>query len=166
MDGAEFVFPRQRFVLSAGLALVAAALAACTVYGKKQAATGSGVAAPNTSGASAPAPGAPGSSGPAPGKSGSSAPANAIAKTSDVPVGSGVIVGNIVLTQPSSGVFKGLSATCTHAGCTVSDVSGGTINCPCHGSKYHLDGSVAEGPAVRSLSAKAISVVGDSIVPG
>jgi Rieske Fe-S protein len=136
--------PRQKFILSAGFALAATALAACTTYGRKPAASSS-----------------PSAPGPAP-----SGPANAIAKTSDVPVGSGVIVDDIVVTQPSAGVFKGLSATCTHQGCTVSEVAGGTINCPCHGSKFNLDGSVANGPASRPLAAEPISVRGDSIVRG
>jgi Rieske Fe-S protein len=77
-----------------------------------------------------------------------------------------VIINDTVLTQPSAGVFKGFSATCTHAGCTVSKVAGGTINCPCHGSKYNLDGSVANGPASRPLQAKSITVAGDPIVLG
>jgi Rieske Fe-S protein len=94
------------------------------------------------------------------------APANVIARTSGVPVGSGVIVGDVVVTQPSPGVFKGLSSTCTHAGCTVSEVAGGTISCPCHGSRYNLDGSVANGPASAPLPTEPISVQGDSIVRG
>ena len=81
-------------------------------------------------------------------------------------VGSGVIVGDIVVTQPTAGVFKGLSAICTHAGCTVSAVAGETIKCPCHGSRYNLDGSVARGPAFAPLRAEPISVQGDSIVRG
>ena len=89
-----------------------------------------------------------------------------LAKTADVPVGSGMIVDDIVLTQPSAGDFKGFSAICTHAGCTVGEVAGGTINCPCHGSKFNLDGTVANGPASRPLKAQAVTVQGDSIVRG
>jgi Rieske Fe-S protein len=136
--------PRQKFIWSAALAL--SATVACTTYGRKPAASSS-----------------PSSNAPGPALSGA---AKAIAKTSDVPVGSGVIVDDVVVTQPSAGVFKGLSATCTHQGCTVSEVAGGTINCPCHGSKYNLDGSVAKGPASRPLAAEPISVQGDSIVRG
>ena len=83
-----------------------------------------------------------------------------------MPVGSGVIVGEVVLTQPSAGDFKGFSAICTHAGCTVNKVADGTIDCPCHGSKFNLDGSVAKGPATKPLEPAAVSVQGDSIVPG
>ncbi|GFG51695.1 hypothetical protein MAGR_31360 [Mycolicibacterium agri] len=87
-----------------------------------------------------------------------------LTKTSDVPVGSGVIVGDVVVTQPSAGDFKGFSAKCTHKGCTVNAVANGTIDCPCHGSKFNLDGTVANGPATEPLEPKAISVDGQDIV--
>ena len=83
-----------------------------------------------------------------------------------MPVGSGVIVGEVVVTQPSAGVFKGFSAKCTHKGCTVNKVADGTIDCPCHGSKFNLDGSVANGPATKPLETQAVTVQGDSIVLG
>jgi Rieske Fe-S protein len=157
----ELRIPRKKFLVT-GLALGAAAVAAaCTTYGKKPAASSAPAPAPNASGG-APAP-APNASGGAPA---SGAPANVLAKTSDVPVGSGVIVGDVVITQPSSGQFRGFSTTCTHAGCAVAEVKSGTINCPCHGSEFNLEGSVARGPASRPLEAKAVTVQGDSIVLG
>ncbi|MGW6426745.1 QcrA and Rieske domain-containing protein [Nocardia sp. NPDC055053] len=91
-------------------------------------------------------------------------PAGELAKTADVPVGGGVIVGDTVITQPTAGNFVGLSSTCTHAGCTVGNVSDGTVNCPCHGSRFGLDGSVSGGPATQPLPPKPIRVEGDSIV--
>jgi Rieske Fe-S protein len=150
--------PRQKVILGAGLGLIASVLAACTTYGKKPQA--SGETATTTTEA------APGSGSPAAGSPGPAAPANAIAKTADVPVGSGVIVDEVVVTQPSAGEFKGFSAICTHAGCTVNEVADGTINCPCHGSKFNLDGSVANGPASTPLESQAVTVQGDSIVLG
>ncbi|WP_433663493.1 ubiquinol-cytochrome c reductase iron-sulfur subunit [Nocardia sp. CA-128927] len=153
MTNDESVFTRRSMVAaSAGAVVAAAALSACTTYGKENA-----TPAPNP--ATNPAPnGTP---------AGPDQPAgNALAKTADVPVGGGVIVGDTVVTQPSAGTFVGLSSTCTHAGCTVASVSNGTINCPCHGSKYRLDGSVANGPASKPLAAKTVRVVGDSVVPG
>ena len=83
-----------------------------------------------------------------------------------MPVGSGVIVDDVVITQPTAGDFKAFSSKCTHKGCAVNKVADGTIDCPCHGSKFNLDGTVAKGPATKPLETKDISVQGDSIVLG
>lgn len=51
-----------------------------------------------------------------------------------------------------------LSGTCTHLGCTVrwsEDAS--EFQCPCHGGRFHADGSVAGGPPpepLRQLAAR------------
>lgn len=42
------------------------------------------------------------------------------------------------------------SATCPHLGCRVNAVATG-FACPCHGSRFELDGSVSAGPAPRPL---------------
>jgi Rieske Fe-S protein len=154
MSLADIRIPRQKALIGAALGVAASVLAACATYGKKPEASEATTTAP-TSGAA-----------PATGGTASAAPADAIAKTSDVPVGSGAIFGEIVVTQAAAGDFKGFSATCTHAGCTVSEVADGTINCPCHGSKFNLDGSVANGPATKPLTPEAVTVQGDSIVSG
>jgi Rieske Fe-S protein len=73
--------------------------------------------------------------------------------------------GKVVITQPQAGSFRAFTAICTHQGCTVSTVSGGTINCPCHGSKFSVaSGSVVAGPAPSPLAPVAIKVQGTSIV--
>ncbi|MEU0506858.1 Rieske (2Fe-2S) protein [Nocardia sp. NPDC005998] len=138
---------RTVVIAGASAAAAAAALTACTTYGKA-----------NTPQAPAPAAGPPGQKAPA--------GQNAIAATSEVPVGGGVIKGDVVVTQPTAGSFVGLDSTCTHAGCKVANVSGGTINCACHGSKFGLDGSVVNGPATRPLAPKSVHVEGDSIALG
>ncbi|MFE3857409.1 Rieske (2Fe-2S) protein [Streptomyces griseorubiginosus] len=89
-----------------------------------------------------------------------------LAKTSEIPVGGGKIFKDekVVVTQPKKGEFKAFSDICTHQGCQVTSVSDGTINCPCHGSKFNItDGSVANPPANRPLPEKQIKVTGDSI---
>lgn len=97
------------------------------------------------------------------------APAAGIATTADIPVGGGKVFAEdkVVITQPEAGTFKGFSAVCTHQGCTVAEVADGTINCPCHGSKFAIgDASVQAGPAQRPLAERAISVQGDQISLG
>jgi nitrite reductase/ring-hydroxylating ferredoxin subunit len=89
-----------------------------------------------------------------------------LATLADIPVGGGTILADkgIVVTQPTPGEVKAFSAICTHAGCTVSSVAGGTINCECHQSKFRVaDGSVADGPAPRPLEPAKVTVDGDAI---
>ena len=145
MQEEEFVVSRKTAIVSGGVVLAAAALSACTTYGK----------APSPALASGP---------PSEGATAPRSAAAALATTADVPVGSGLIVDDVVLTQPSAGVFKAFSTVCTHAGCAVSKIAEGTIDCPCHGSKFNLDGTVAKGPASRPLDPKPIAVEGTSIV--
>ncbi|MFI9770116.1 Rieske (2Fe-2S) protein [Streptomyces sp. NPDC052415] len=86
--------------------------------------------------------------------------------TDAVPVGGGKIFKDeeVVVVQPEEGEFKAFSAICTHQRCTVASVSDGTINCPCHGSRFSItDGAVANPPATRPLPEKKITVEGNSI---
>lgn len=132
------------------LAGAAAALTACDKYGDEGAEPDPPESAPPSSGASGARP--------------SKAPP--LAEKSEIPVGGGKVFEKekVVVTQPEEGDFKAFSAVCTHQGCTVRDVSGGTINCPCHGSKYRVaDASVADGPAPRPLAPRSIDVTGNAI---
>jgi Rieske Fe-S protein len=144
MSAEDLMINRRTAVAGAGVAVAAVAFAAaCSSDSDTESdATTSAVASP------APA-----------GQAG-----NIVGKTSDVPVGSGAILGDVVVTQPTSGTFLAFSPVCTHKGCNCDAVTGATINCPCHGSKFNLDGSVAVGPATQPLAAKAVTVDGDSII--
>ncbi|MCI3929225.1 Rieske (2Fe-2S) protein [Streptomyces sp. AN091965] len=109
-----------------------------------------------------------GSSEPAGGKKkdGGGAAAAVLARTADIPVGGGKIFKDegVVVTQPTKGRFKAFSNRCTHKQCPVTSVEGGTINCPCHGSKFDIaDGSVRQSPATNPLPPAEIRVEGDAI---
>ena len=155
--GGQQAQSRRALLIGAGVTC-AAALAGCTTYD----ANNGGLAGP------APTTGSAATSGSA--ASGSAAPAaGALATTAEVPEGGGKIIDgkNIVITQPQAGSFKAFSAICTHQGCIVNSVADGTIDCPCHGSKFSIkDGSVVNGPATSPLTPVAIKVAGTSIVPG
>jgi Rieske Fe-S protein len=85
---------------------------------------------------------------------------------SAVPVGGGVVykAAKVIVTQPKAGEYKAWSNVCTHSGCAIDKVAGGTMNCPCHGSKFAVaDASVTAGPASSPLEEKTIKVVGGKI---
>jgi Rieske Fe-S protein len=89
-----------------------------------------------------------------------------LAETSEIEVGGGEVFPDqeVVVTQPKAGEFKCFTAVCTHQGCIVANVSGGTINCDCHGSQYSIeDGSVVTGPATFPLTEEKITVSGTDI---
>ena len=154
----------RRTVLACAGAACAAVLAGCSRYNSNNGGIAGSRPAPATSSSAAHA--APAASGSGAAGSSAAGPA-ALASTSDVPVGGGKILADkkIVITQPKSGEFHGFSAVCTHAGCIVGTVSGGTINCPCHGSRFSItDGSVVNGPAPSPLPPVGITVQGTSIV--
>ncbi|MFE9997979.1 Rieske (2Fe-2S) protein [Streptomyces avermitilis] len=143
--------PTRRTILGTGSAV--ALLAGCSKYGDSNNSSSQSTSGTPSGTASATA-------------SGGAAAGPELAKTSDIPVGGGTIFKDekVVVTQPEQGEFKAFSAVCTHQGCTVSTVSDGTINCPCHGSKFRItDASVAAGPAPRPLPAEKITVEGNSI---
>ena len=102
--------------------------------------------------------------------SGSKSPAKSggsLVSTSEVPVGGGKILTNerVVVTQPSEGEFMAFTAVCTHQQCTVGEVKGGKIRCPCHGSQFSAeDGSVVTGPATGPLTEIEVQVKGGSVV--
>lgn len=71
-------------------------------------------------------------------------------------------VGNAALVQASGRAFLvarttqdsfvALTATCTHAQCTITGFQNQDYVCPCHGSRYNTAGQVLSGPAPRSLA--------------
>ena len=157
------LLPSRRALLAGAGVTCAAMLAGCSTHDASN-----GGSTPAAGGTATSAGGSASATGES-AATGSALPAGALAATSQVPDGGGKIIDgvNIVITQPQSGSFKAFTAICTHEGCIVNSVSNGTINCPCHGSRFSItDGSVVNGPATRPLPPIAINVEGTSIFQG
>jgi Rieske Fe-S protein len=145
--------PTRRLAIAVAAGGCVLAVAGCSSYGDDAAAV---VQQPN----------APAGDGATPnpeesGSGGAKASSKSIATVADVPVGGGLILKKqgVVLTQPTKGKIKAFSTTCTHAGCAVTKVDDGTINCACHGSKFAIeDGAVTDGPAPSPLETVKVKV--------
>jgi Rieske Fe-S protein len=77
-----------------------------------------------------------------------------LAALGEVPPDGGLVLQDppVVLTRDAAGQVHGFSAVCTHQGCTVEKVQNGTIDCPCHGSRFDAStGAPVAGPAKRPL---------------
>lgn len=142
---------RRAVVAGTGMLAAAAALAGCSNYGGDAGGQGGGGAT---------AAGNPAGQGPA------TASGGVLVSKSDVPVGGGQILADekIVVTQATPGQFAAFSAVCPHQGCTVNEIAGGTINCPCHQSKFAVaDGQRVSGPAKGGLGERQYVEEGDQI---
>jgi cytochrome b6-f complex iron-sulfur subunit len=64
-----------------------------------------------------------------------------------------------VLIHDENG-FSALSLICTHLGCTVEQKAEGFV-CPCHGSRYDLNGAVQHGPAAKALHVLRLETTND-----
>ena len=163
---------RRGVLLGAGVLGVAGVLTACSTKAVPYDANDAGQAPgtePSTSTTGSDAAGAMASqpSSSASAKSGSRPAGTLLGAASDVPVGGGMVytAAKVVVTQPSKGEYKAFSAVCTHVGCLCNQVADGTINCPCHGSKFMItDGSVVAGPAPAPLPAAKVTVSGGKIL--
>jgi Rieske Fe-S protein len=55
--------------------------------------------------------------------------------------------------RDEDGGFHEVSAICTHLGCVVEwNGLEKSWDCPCHGSRFDIEGSVLNGPATRPLA--------------
>ncbi len=71
----------------------------------------------------------------------------------------------IVIRDPSSanGVIA-LTANCNHQNCTVGwDAESNQFVCPCHQSKFAIDGTIEQGPATQPLRVLSATVEGNTI---
>lgn len=76
---------------------------------------------------------------------------------SDIEPGTGQVLqiegDRVAIYRDREGVAHAVSAVCTHLGCLVGfNDAESTWDCPCHGSRYGVDGRVISGPAVEPLA--------------
>jgi cytochrome b6-f complex iron-sulfur subunit len=66
---------------------------------------------------------------------------------------------NLYVLHDAEG-FAALGAICTHLGCIVAQSATG-FDCPCHGSRFAVDGRVIQGPAPSPLLWFEVSLAPD-----
>jgi glycine/D-amino acid oxidase-like deaminating enzyme/nitrite reductase/ring-hydroxylating ferredoxin subunit len=55
--------------------------------------------------------------------------------------------------RDDAGQLHAVSPTCTHLGCRLAfNTAERSWDCPCHGSRFDVDGAVLQGPATRDLA--------------
>jgi nitrite reductase/ring-hydroxylating ferredoxin subunit len=138
--------PTRRSVLTGTLVVAVGAVVGYAVTRRTDAVQASAAAGANGYG--------PGAGG------GSAAAGRPVAELADLPDGGGLVLADqhVVLVREGDQVH-GLSATCTHQGCTVGPPAGGQVVCPCHGSVFDATtGDVVTGPASSPLPAVPVEV--------
>jgi glycine/D-amino acid oxidase-like deaminating enzyme/nitrite reductase/ring-hydroxylating ferredoxin subunit len=83
----------------------------------------------------------------------------------DLAPGEGKIVatdeGKVAISKDDHGGVHAVNATCTHLGCKVAwNQFEKSWDCPCHGARYDLDGTVLNGPAVNNLEYINVEIIG------
>jgi nitrite reductase/ring-hydroxylating ferredoxin subunit len=59
--------------------------------------------------------------------------------------------------RDEAGELHGVSVRCTHMGCLLRfNGAERSWDCPCHGSRFDVDGAVLEGPAVQGLERREL----------
>ena len=72
----------------------------------------------------------------------------------------------LAVTRVSQTEVVAVSRICTHMSCTVNlpTSSGGTLDCPCHGSRFRTTGQVVNGPAARALFQFPARIQGNEVI--
>ncbi|MFJ4877212.1 FAD-dependent oxidoreductase [Streptomyces sp. NPDC088745] len=75
----------------------------------------------------------------------------------DIAPGGGAVVRDgkrhLAVHRDDTGALHAVAARCTHMGCLVRfNDAERTWECPCHGSRFGVDGEVLQGPAVHPLA--------------
>lgn len=71
----------------------------------------------------------------------------------------------VVRNPTDTAAVIAVGSLCTHQGCTVKwDAEPGLFACPCHGSTFNSDGTVATGPAEDPLKQFEAKIEGDLVL--
>jgi glycine/D-amino acid oxidase-like deaminating enzyme/nitrite reductase/ring-hydroxylating ferredoxin subunit len=66
----------------------------------------------------------------------------------------------LAVYRDEAGALHARSAVCTHLGCLVRwNKAERSWDCPCHGSRFDVDGAVLNGPATRALEEADVALV-------
>jgi glycine/D-amino acid oxidase-like deaminating enzyme/nitrite reductase/ring-hydroxylating ferredoxin subunit len=72
-------------------------------------------------------------------------------------------LGKVAVHKDERGDLHAVSAVCTHMGCDVAwNDAESSWDCPCHGARYAVDGTVLNGPAVQDLEFLNVEIVSTS----
>jgi cytochrome b6-f complex iron-sulfur subunit len=84
-----------------------------------------------------------------------------LGSVADYPISSRTLLPDVpaLLIHTEAG-FSALSLACPHLGCTVEDKPDGLI-CPCHGSRFDVNGAVLRGPARQDLHTLRVEITPD-----
>ena len=71
----------------------------------------------------------------------------------------------ILLMRVDDNTIAANTIVCTHQGCSVGyNKNQKRLDCPCHGSRFDLNGKVLRGPAGRPLTHFKATIQGDSVL--
>lgn len=71
------------------------------------------------------------------------------------------------LVRKPGGQVVAFTPQCTHLGCAYHwDARAGNFLCPCHSSRFSIDGNVLGGPAPRPLDQYAVKIEGGKVSLG
>jgi Rieske Fe-S protein len=78
----------------------------------------------------------------------------------DLPIGEGRVIKDngerLAVYRDHDGKVHALSSVCTHQGCQVAfNAVERSWDCPCHGSRFDIDGRVLDGPATKPLEKRS-----------
>jgi NAD(P)H-dependent nitrite reductase small subunit len=92
-----------------------------------------------------------------------------VAKTSEIPAGSGKVVevgGKMVALFHDDGRFYAIDNTCRHQGGPLGEgsLSGATVTCPWHGWEYDVKTGACQADSSITVQTFSVKVEGDDVL--